>query len=391
MPNLTLPKPGTLTDMRCARLLLRLSRAALLVLPLVITVSTFTARAQVTTKPASSNPDLSVNALLLYQNSNRGGGDTSADPNGFFLQEAEIQFFSDVDPYHKLTALFSVHQDGKEWKIEPEEVFAETTELPYVTVRAGKFKAAFGKHNLLHTHAFPFIDAPLINTTFLGPDSLNDVGLSAAVLIPLPWFSEVSLQALRGHVEGNPGFNTGSANDLLSVAHLKNLWDVSENLTAEFGLSGALGKNQLDQGADNSKGTTDILGADLTFKWRPTVGGKYHAIIWTTEYMNRTLRRPLDTTSQGQGYASWVQYQFGERWWIEGRAEYLKASDTDAAEPLKLPVNQRKYTALIGFFPSEFSGYRLQYSYLNDGAEKPDHAVMLQANFTIGAHPAHAY
>src|SRR5262249_2699654 len=151
-------------------------------------------------------------ALMLYSNSNRGT-DTSntsdasspaVNPNGIRIQEAELQVFSDVDPYTKLTALLSVHQatnkSTDDWQIEPEELFAETLQVPYVSLKAGKFKSRFGRHNELHTHAFPFIDAPLINTVFLGGDGLNDVGVSAAYLIPvIPWYSEITLQVLSGH------------------------------------------------------------------------------------------------------------------------------------------------------------------------------------------------
>ena len=56
-----------------------------------------------------------------------------------------------------------------------------------------------GKHNQLHTHAFPFILAPLINLNLLGDEGLSDVGFSTAILLPATsWFSELTLQYIRG-------------------------------------------------------------------------------------------------------------------------------------------------------------------------------------------------
>jgi hypothetical protein len=51
-----------------------------------------------------------------------------------------------------------------------------------------------------------------------------------------------------------------------------------------------------------------------------------------------------------------------------------------------------KQSALVGFFPSEFSGLRLQYDRIHDRARpRIDHTIAFQYNISIGAHPAHAY
>ncbi len=60
-----------------------------------------------------STPSTSANALFLYRNSNFHKDDvnvTNPDqtPNGLDVQEAELQFYSDVDPYTRLSLLFSI-------------------------------------------------------------------------------------------------------------------------------------------------------------------------------------------------------------------------------------------------------------------------------------------
>ncbi|MCB0412555.1 MAG: hypothetical protein KDD22_08525 [Bdellovibrionales bacterium] len=331
------------------------------------------------------NPDIGVNLLGLYQRGTELSDDRTVVPhNGFSLQEAEIQFTSDVDPYSRATALFSVHQEdgSEEYAIEPEEIYLESISLPWITLKAGKFKTAFGKHNQLHTHAFPFIDAPLVYQYLLGGEGLNEVGVSAAALIPVDWYSEVTLQALGASNEQL--FASPQSGDIAGVIHLKNLWDLTDDLTFEFGISGTSGKNQYHL-------TSSAYGTDLTFKWRPSEKGKYHALIWSTEYLRGNRDGFVDsntneTRKELGGVASWVQYQFAQRWWVQGRYEYV-GLPRDPEYGL-----QDKQSYLIGFFPSEFSGFRFQYDKQYFGSrDHTDHTFSLQYNLSIGAHPAHAY
>lgn len=331
------------------------------------------------------NPDLSVNFLGLAQSGTSYSNDRTVanSHNGLQLQEAELQFLSDVDPYFRASALLSIsQQDGKtDFGIDPEEVYLETISLPYVTIRAGKFKMALGKHNQLHTHAFPFIDAPLISQRLLGSEGLNENAVSAAGLFPLPWFSELTVQGFS--LANSSVFGTYNSGDVGALAHLKNLWDLNDDTTMELGFSGTTGKNQFNQAAS-------VLASDLTFKWRPAEGGKYHALIWSTEYLYG--QRPWQVDANGNsvrnlgGMASWLQYQFAERWWVQTRYEYVGTQRSAA-----LPV-ATKESMLLALLPSEFSGLRLQYDYIQDRARtRNDHTIAFQYNVTIGAHPAHAY
>lgn len=337
-----------------------------------------------TSKVASGkifNPDTSINFLSLYQDRNRG--DRSED--GFSLQEAEIQFMSDIDPYWRASALFSVGKENGEWGIDPEEIFAETTTIPDVTMKIGKFKAVMGKHNQIHTHAFPFIDAPMINTTVLGDEGLNEAGVSAAGLLSfVPWYMEATLQAISG--SSDLTFNGGSNNHIAGVGHLKNLFDVNDALTLEVGASAACGKNHLNA-------NSSIFGGDLTFKYRPTNGGKYTSFQWATEYLNanrghfenKTAATSFEDLDRVDGMATWLIYQFAERW--SGGARY----DVVGLVQKGNFAREQKYSALVGFNFSEFSGLRAQYDYSDKGSEVGEHHVALQLNIAMGAHPAHAY
>ncbi len=341
------------------------------------------------------NPDISVNFLGLAQHGTAYSGNLKDKPrNGLSLQEAELQFTADVDPYLRANALFSVGQESgsASYSVSPEEVFLETISLPYVTIRAGKFKMALGRHNQLHAHAFPFISAPLIHTRILGDEGLNDAGISASALIPAPWFSEFTLQAFSLRNETLFGYNV--AGDVGALARWKNLWDLRDSLTMELGFSGARGKN--------SRGVVaHIWESDLTFKWRPTESTRQLALIWSTEYLqakrtglnqDRTVNvNGSDVTVQDSlerlgGVATWLQFQFARRWWIQGRYEYSGLVHSPAVS------EATKESALLAFLPSEFSAIRLQYDWIQDKSRpRKDHAIALQYNVSIGAHPAHTY
>jgi hypothetical protein len=342
------------------------------------------------------NPDISVNFLGLAQYGTAYSSNRSASPhNGFTLQEAEMQFLSDVDPYFRASALFAVEQEDGEsgYGIDPEEVFLETISLPVVTVKAGKFKMALGRHNQLHTHAFPFIDAPLINQKLLGDEGLNESGVSVAALLPFSWYSELTLQGMT--LSNEELFTSASSGDYGALVHFKNLWDLTDSSTVELGLSGLSGNNQFGK-------KSSVVGADLTMKWRPTVGGKYHALIWSTEYLlgerNGFTADRGDPASPGStltestkelgGLATWLQYQFAERWWAQARYEYVGLPKSTTPSLAKVD----KQSALLAFLPSEFSGLRLQYDRIHDQSRpRIDHTIAFQYNVTIGAHPAHAY
>lgn len=331
------------------------------------------------------NPDMSANFLGAWERGTALSDDRTQTPhNGFALQEAELQVTSDVDPYMKASMLLSISQQAgsTDYGISPEEVFLESTSLPYVTIRAGKFKMALGKHNMLHTHAFPFIDAPLIHQLVLGDEGLNESGVSAAALLPVGWYSEVIAQGFS--LNNEQLYNSQQSGDIGGLVKLKNLFDLTDDLTMEIGLSGTMGQNHFAR-------TSSVLAGDLTFKWRPAVGGKYRALIWSTEYLNADRTGMIDTTTGANlavvsGAASWVQYQFAERWWAQARGEYVGFTHSAG-----IPT-ENKGSALLGFFPSEFSGLRVQYDMFTvENRGKMDQTIALQYNVSIGAHPAHAY
>src|SRR5262249_22687810 len=151
---------------------------------------------------------------------------------------------ADVDPYFHANALISLTQEAgtTDFGVDPEEVYFETISIPLATFKAGKFKAALGKENQLHTHAFPFIDPPLINDILLGDEGLNEMGVSASVLLPAPWFMEVTAQGIG--TNNDVLYNPSDSKQMAWLGEWRNLWDVNDDLTLEWNLFGTGGANQ---------------------------------------------------------------------------------------------------------------------------------------------------
>ena len=315
------------------------------------------------------NPKIGINVLFLNQNSSR---DKSED--GIKLQETELQFSSDIDTYFTAKALFAVASENGTYGIEPEEAYVETIALPYVTLKIGKSKMPMGKHNQLHAHAFPFINAPLMNEVILGEEGLNETGIGASSLVPFPWFSELTLDYTQG--ENTDLFNSIKKDNKAVIGRFKNLWDLTDSTTLEIGISSAKGKNT--NGSD-----TSLYGADLTLKWRPVKGGKYKSFEWASEFLEKDKKGVAD--GKLSGIVSHLKYQIAERWFVQYRYDYLGLNSSKSINASK------RHTALLAFVPSEFSGVRLQYENTNDGQAKDEKRLSLQFNISIGAHPAHAY
>ncbi len=376
----------------------------------LFTVSTWEASAQVAPLGASSfglqdrssgfgltrdyNPAIGANLLLGAEYLSRDASglgwphavEHGAGETGILFQEAEVGLAAAVDPYFRGDVIIALHRHKDEFHVEVEEGYVTTLSLPRVTLRGGKFYLPFGRHNVLHTHAFPFVDAPLTNVVFFGHEGLNEAAVEAAVLLPLPWFVEASAWAANG--DNEILFHAPKGRDLAYGGRLHTLVEFGESVTAEVGGSYAGGRNV-------AEGWTHVFGGDLTLRWRPASRERYNQLIWQSEYVQvrRTGPRPVApaeaamasqaTLASGMGgFYSFVAAQVAQQWWVQARFDALGYPRGDGGSRL------HRASGLLAFVPTEFSAIRLQYSYFHEGHV---HQVLFQVNVTMGAHPAHGY
>jgi hypothetical protein len=333
-----------------------------------------------------SNPSIGFNALFLTQ-----AARDLDEPYGPQFQESEISLLSVVDPYWSLWANITFTPE----EVDPEEVYATTTAIPSIHLKIGKIRAAFGKHALLHTHAFPFVQAPVIVANAVGEEGFGDAGFEAAWLTPVPWYCELTggaYRAIEADEEHPLDFGSADHGNVPYLGHLKNVFDLTDETTMELGASGLAGK-----GADGL--THAALGGDLTFRNVPSRASNRRGWILQGEYIEKGSR-PGDAYRREQhGWYASFQYRWAQILWTGLRAEEASDSFTDVlTDPSTgegVPGRVRRASVNVAWTPSEFSFVRLEYSYASVedavGGSLTDRRLMLQMSCTIGYHPAHAY
>ena len=320
------------------------------------------------------NPDTSVIGNFLGKagqpNPFEFGPDDMRRPMN--LDEAEVAFQAWVDPYAKANVFLSITKGG----IDVEEGYAQFVTLPYdLTAKAGKFKAMFGKDNTWHAHVRPWIDQPLVIHNFFGDEGFNDDGISVSKSITNPWntFIEATGEVFEGRVANV--FDRRGLNDLVYNAHLKAFRDISENNNIEVGTSYARGTlNDVHN---------QFAGLDVTYRWKPPQRGLYNSFIGRVEAI-ANKRGDADRTLKGF-YAS-ADYQLTRRLFTGVRIDAANRFVAGAT-----PMD-RGVSATLTFWPSEFSQLRGQLRRMRYGdVGKSVTELLLQLQFSIGAHGAHTF
>ena len=357
------------------------------------------------------NPDISVIGTMVGHagSQNRFEGATILEPEGegrapFAFEEAEIAMEAFIDPYARGRFFLAIEDHG----VELEEGYALFVTLPYgLTAKAGKVKALFGKANTWHTHTRPWVDQPLMIERFFGGHGLTDTGVSVSKAIDNPWntFIEATGEVLSGDAEGV--FAREASNDLFYNLHLKAFRDLSENSNIEIGTSWSRGRqapaeehegeeeHALVPGSDDvllepATGNSTFAGVDVTYRWRPLSGRSYRSFIGRFEGLAN--RRP-DSDRTLYGFYASADYQLARRWFAGlrvDRADRGHEFGEGFIDPLRRTTD-RGISALITFWPSEFSQLRGQFRRTSYGSLESVNEFLIQLQFAIGAHGAHTF
>ncbi len=345
-------------------------------------------------------------------------GDHDPQQRGFNARNIELAFDGAVDPYFEGFAniVFKLDNDN-ETEVEVEEAFMQTSSLPYnLQLKAGQFFAAFGRLNPVHPHAWEFVDTPLVNGLFLGPDGLRGVGAQTSWTLPLPWYSQLIFASQNGR--GSTGFsfrNPGDdgmffdrittdrevrgLQDFVWIPRFENSFNLSDTQTVLAGVSGAFGSNET--GADSR---TQIYGADLLYKWKSSrAEGGFPFVKWQTEFMYRRFQAgrgadesfPVAETFHDWGLYSQVLWGFKKGWVAGIRGDYVDMQDSDFTDDLDRQSRWR-ISANLTWYPTEFSKIRLQYNqdFLEENfflSARQVESIFLQWEFILGAHGAHKF
>ncbi|HEY6195981.1 MAG TPA: outer membrane beta-barrel protein [Candidatus Eisenbacteria bacterium] len=333
-----------------------------------------------------ANPAIGMNALFSGQ-----AARSLNQAYGLHFDEAEISLISVVDPYWTFMSNIVFVADGT---VDPEEVWVRSTNIPGIQLKLGKLRGTFGKHGLLHTHAFPFIQAPIVMANTIGEEGFKDAGVEAAWLTPLPWFSEVTgglYEAVATDGDHPLDFGSTRHDNVPYLGHFKNQFDVNDATTLELGQS-------ILQGRGTDGGRHAAYGADVTIRNVPARNSNRRGWILQGEYLQKGASAAGSYSREGDGGYVSFQYRASQVWWTGIRAEQARDSFTDflvdgSGAPIAGKVN--RVSANIAWVPSEFSFVRLEYSHAQadggHGVRPNDDRLMIQMSYTIGHHPAHAY
>jgi hypothetical protein len=324
--------------------------------------------------PASSkvfNPDIAVIGDFLGA---AGKNDSERATPSLELHEAEASFQAIVDPYARADFFLTFSNE----EVGVEEGYITFTTLPAdLLVKVGKMRGSFGKVNQMHNHTMPWTDRPLVTQNLVGDeDGISDAGISAGWLFPTSVvFVETTGEVYRGE---SAVFRAPERGDLTYVGRLRAYRDVTESTNVDFGASFAQGNNVVGPGF-----TTRLYGVDLAFRYRPLRRAIYRRFILRTELVWSQREQEPGTADAFGTYVA-AEYQFARRWFAG-----LRLDDSErAADP---GITDKGASALLTFWPSEFSQLRGQYRHTSYGDDIEANEFLFQLLFSIGAHGAHTF
>ena len=326
------------------------------------------------------------------------GDETSPGTRGPSINESEVNFQANVDPYlfGNLTLAFEPNNT-----ISIEEAFMQTTSLPAgLTLRAGRFFSGIGYLNEQHSHTWDFADQALPYRAFLNTQ-YDDDGIQLRWLAPTTQFIELGHELFLGNAFPAGGAPRQGLGTHSLFAHTGG--DIGDSGSYRAGLSWlhTEAENRLTaipNGPDDTfTGKGDLLIVDGVYKWAPDGNPTETNLKLQGEFFigrSHGLFDGFDYSATQTGFYAQAIYQFMPRWRIGLRYDQLGATPQTGAladsTVNSRGITPRRGSAMLEFNTSEFGRFRLQYN-LDYSRGTPDNQGFLQYIVSLGAHGAHSY
>jgi hypothetical protein len=127
-----------------------------------------------------------------------------------------------------------------------------------------------------------------------------------------------------------------------------------------------------------------LIGVDATFRFRPLERAIYRRLNLRTELIWSRQDLPAGDPASAFGFYVMGEYQFARRWYLGARADRSgRAFDGEAVD--------RGGAVFLTFWATEFSLVRSQFRHTRYAEGISGNEVLLQFNFSIGAHGAHVF
>jgi hypothetical protein len=344
-------------------------------------------------------------------------GSTQEDGARFSVREVELAVQAVVDPYFRGDVFLGISDlEG----IAIEQAYLTTTSLPHqLELRLGRYLMPVGKQNTTHRHDLHTIEYPYVIQRFFGPEGLKGTGVQASrVFSPFGFYQEIVVNAVDRLGEREDGLSPfESVNKSLSglgyAARLRNYVDISEAANFELSFSAITGKREqpleelyaaaLTDGVNAAIARQSVLGADLTYRWRPLQQGLYKSFILQGEIMHQINERDpgipglngcADCAAATLGYAGptrdftgayvFARWQTSQRGFVGARYDWLQDPAIDGR-------TLNAGSVYLEWFPSEFSKLVAGYEAVSPSGGTTVNRLLLQASFALGPHKPHPF
>lgn len=354
---------------------------------------------------ASTNPDISILPRFIFTTDDRARlaeGIREFSRPDFAFEELEVAVQAYLNPFAKADVVFALPgPDLEASALGLEEVYATILRgLPLdMNVRFGKYRVEYGKLNMMHPHAWPFVTQPLSQERFLGEEGLNDLGVSASFLLPTgDIYTKLTVDLLRGFSIGEAAGiadSTGASPLYATSARLMGFFPLGEYSDVEVGLSGYTGIHD-----PYFRDRFWYGNLDVKYKYRPDA---YTSLVIQGEllhniraaHQNRNLEHFLDAgglptcrTIRSWGLYLYTEYQFLKLYTAGMRYDWSQA-------PYGTDDRTQAVAAFLGYYPVEETlGIRLHYQHTRTeeaGEAQAVNLIALQLLFSLGPHKAHPF
>lgn len=347
--------------------------------------------------PVSFNPDLAVVGDF------RGNVSTNNDNparNRFDIGSVELDLRAAIDPRADGVVILPVSRDvedplffrrgdavdgGVDTGIDIEEayLFLHDFGVPNLTAKVGRFHLRFGRQNILHSHDWPTVDNNFVNQSFLGPESVNDSGLSLSYVIPTKFTGGQYVEAIAEVISGEGGGESPVLNNDALIdgpaLNLHLLWntDVGRDWNLEVGGSWLTAKHN-----DDNRQNVDLFGADLTLI-HTDPSGRFNNQLFQAEAIYGNVDTSRDATQHAYGAYLLAQQQLNRDWYVGTRLDWTKNALDERQEVWGV-------SPYVSWYWSEFLRFRMEYQH-KGGDVKVEDTLYFQVTFIYGAHPPHPY
>ncbi len=364
------------------------------IVTILATITLQTASAQ-----SNRNPDLSfIGDFRAWVQDTETAAGTEANKLQLEFTELEIAAGGYLNPYARADVALGLH--GAEGGIDIEEAYLTLLRgLPLnLQLKAGQYLVDFGKINQQHPHQWVWITRPLMHQEFFGEEGFKDVGIQLSTLVPL---GETAL-TLSGNILKTGGLGAQHHHDEATIEEETEMEPppdlgfsgragVFVPLTPILGLE--LGGSFLNAEFDPDENRrANLIGADLTLKWKPS---EYTSIKAQIEgiVQYRTVQEEDTLTGDSSerevrstGLLGAIDWRFHKRYNLGAFLDYTQGAQ-DSEE------NRTGYGITAGFSLMEEStrfGFLLRRDEGSD-IETAYTTVLLQILWSLGPHKPHVF